>query len=32
VRTIFEIRPVKLFFPGGEMTAILPANRSQALT
>jgi hypothetical protein len=27
VRTIFEIRPVKLFFPGGEMTPILPANQ-----
>jgi len=24
VRTIFEIRPVKLFFPGGEVTPILP--------
>jgi hypothetical protein len=27
VRTIFEIRPVKLFFPGGEMTPILPLNQ-----
>jgi len=27
VRTIFEIRPVKLFFPGGEMTPILPVNQ-----
>ena len=24
VRTIFEIRPVKLFFPGGEISPILP--------
>ena len=24
VRTIFEIRPVKLFFPGGEVSPILP--------
>ena len=24
VRTIFEIRPVKLFFPGGELSPILP--------
>jgi hypothetical protein len=24
VRTIFEIRPVKLFFPGGAITPILP--------
>jgi hypothetical protein len=24
VRTIFEIRPVKLFFPGGDITPILP--------
>jgi hypothetical protein len=24
VRTIFEIRPVKLFFPGGEVTPVLP--------
>lgn len=28
VRTIFEIRPVKLFFPGGEMTPILPSQAS----
>jgi hypothetical protein len=28
VRTIFEIRPVKLFFPGGEMTPILPMNQA----
>jgi hypothetical protein len=28
VRTIFEIRPVKLFFPGGEVTPILPANQA----
>jgi hypothetical protein len=24
VRTIFEIRPLKLFFPGGEISPILP--------
>jgi hypothetical protein len=24
VRTIFEIRPVKLFFPGDEISPILP--------
>jgi hypothetical protein len=24
VRTIFEIRPIKLFFPGGELSPILP--------
>src|ERR1044072_2321663 len=24
VRTIFEIRPVKLFFPGGEMGPLVP--------
>ena len=30
VRTIFEIRPVKLFFPGGELTPILPVNQDQA--
>lgn len=24
VRTIFEIRPVKLYFPGGEVSPILP--------
>ena len=24
VRTIFEIRPVKLFFPGGQISPILP--------
>jgi len=24
VRSIFEIRPVKLFFPGGEISPILP--------
>jgi len=28
VRTTFEIRPVKLFFPGGEMTPILPLNQA----
>jgi len=28
VRTIFEIRPVKLFFPGGEMAPILPSQAS----
>jgi hypothetical protein len=27
VRTIFEIRPVKLFFPGGELTPILPVGQ-----
>jgi hypothetical protein len=26
VRTIFEIRPVKLFFPGGAVTPILPSQ------
>jgi hypothetical protein len=30
VRTIFEIRPVKLFFPGGEITPILPAGQASA--
>jgi hypothetical protein len=30
VRTIFEIRPLKLFFPGGEVTPILPVSRNQA--
>ncbi|HEY7641939.1 MAG TPA: YciI family protein [Steroidobacteraceae bacterium] len=28
VRTIFEIRPLKLFFPGGELTPLLPAGQS----
>ncbi|HKS54870.1 MAG TPA: YciI family protein [Steroidobacteraceae bacterium] len=26
VRTIFEIRPLKLFFPGGEISPILPPH------
>ncbi len=30
VRTIFEIRPVKLFFPGGAITPVLPTSQSQA--
>ena len=30
VRTIFEIRPVKLFFPGGDITPILPAGQAEA--
>ena len=28
VRTIFEIRPVKLFFPGGEMSPLLPVGQT----
>jgi len=28
VRTIFEIRPVKLFFPGGAVSPILPLDQS----
>lgn len=28
VRTIFEIRPLKLFFPGGEVSAILPVSQA----
>ena len=30
VRTIFEIRPVKLFFPGGAITPILPRRAASA--
>ena len=30
VRTIFEIRPVKLFFPGGEISPILPPRAASS--
>ncbi len=30
VRTIFEIRPVKLYFPGGELEPLLPASQAKA--
>ena len=30
VRTIFEIRPVKLYFPGGNVSPILPPRAAEA--
>jgi hypothetical protein len=30
VRTIFEIRPVKLYFPGGKVSPILPPRAAEA--
>ena len=30
VRTIFEIRPLQLFFPGGKISPVLPAGQVSA--